>query len=527
MTQFCRLLLFLFCVACGAEDDETFTVSLAVDGETRAYSYADAISVAEVLAGAQIVLGERDRLSHPLSLAIADGMRLTVRRVVEEITCAREPIPFQRRRMPFEGIPPGEERLRQRGRLGEQEACFRRVLEDEVETSRTLIGPPTIITAPVDEITDIGPTQTAEALAIGGRLSYINKGVAWTIKRDASAKRALQRARQLDGLVFAPNESGTHLMYTAESETGGLFNELWLLDFDSEFLPIKLAPADVLDASWRPGHRSAITYSTGERGQGGEPWIALNNLWHMQIDIATGQALAIREIVAESDGGAFGWRGRVWHWSPDGDRLAWINAKAIGAVDIASGGLHTLLQFAPFSSAGSSVWLPHLSWARDGSAFVATAHGAPLGSESPESSPVFDIVAFGLENSFSAILREAAGMWAAPVFSPRTSVSEDGFDAGMLAWMRARDPYSSLNSEYDLMVADRDGSNQRLVFPGAGQTGIRMGVSQSRSASLAWSPDARHIAFVYKGDLWIVNVRTGDSHQLTFDGGASRPVWTP
>ena len=65
----------------------------------------------------------------------------------------------------------------------------------------------------------------------------------------------------------------------------------------------------------------------------------------------------------------------------------------------------------------------------------------------------------------------------------------------MLAWMRAHEPHSSLNSEYDLLVADRDGSNQRLVFPGAGQAGIQIQDAALRSSMLAWSPDARPYRF--------------------------------
>ena len=42
----------------------------------------------------------------------------------------------------------------------------------------------------------------------------------------------------------------------------------------------------------------------------------------------------------------------------------------------------------------------------------------------------------------------------------------------------------------------------------------------------AWSPDARHIAAMYRGDLWLVDVETAEAHQLTFDGASSNPVWT-
>jgi hypothetical protein len=43
---------------------------------------------------------------------------------------------------------------------------------------------------------------------------------------------------------------------------------------------------------------------------------------------------------------------------------------------------------------------------------------------------------------------------------------------------------------------------------------------------LAWSPDARQIALIYQGNLWVVDAESQVAHQLTLDGGASHPVWT-
>ena len=44
--------------------------------------------------------------------------------------------------------------------------------------------------------------------------------------------------------------------------------------------------------------------------------------------------------------------------------------------------------------------------------------------------------------------------------------------------------------------------------------------------ALTWSPDARFIALIYQGNLWLVENPSGAGHQITFDGGASHPVWT-
>ena len=111
------MLLVMF--ACRAPVEEvTVNVSLLADGRTQTFTYASRVSVEELLANAKIVLGELDRVSHPLSLQLADGMLVTVRRVREEQVCQRESLPFQRRRIPYEGIAPGQERLSQAGEDG-------------------------------------------------------------------------------------------------------------------------------------------------------------------------------------------------------------------------------------------------------------------------------------------------------------------------------------------------------------------------------------------------------------------------
>ena len=522
------LALALMCVACrGAADESLLTVSLLADGETQTVSLQSAITVAELLASRQIVLGERDRVSHPQSLQVADGMRVTVRRVREEVICERQTIPFERKRIAYEGIAPDEAVLRQRGQPGEREACFRALLEDEVETGRELAGQPTVITAPVDEIVVVGPSETVAPLDIPGRLSYINNGVAWTMRGNTRSKAPLTYTEGLDSLVFEPSPGGTHLLYTARSQSdASFFNELWLLPFAAGARPVKLAPVDVLDASWRPQRANVIAYATGERGQGSAPWKALNNLWLMTIDLDRGQTLAIKELVGERSGGRYGWRGGVWVWAPSGERLAWSSADGIGLADLASGRLTPLHQFAPFDSAGSFVWLPQLSWSRDSSLLVATVHGAPLAGESRETSPVFDVVALGVDTRFAGLLRYMAGMWATPTFSPLIEPGDGDSATGYLAWLQARDPYASRHSDYDLTLADRDGSNQRRLFPDVDRPGIQQSDFGLRLVELAWSPDARMIAFVYLGDLWLADINSGASHRLTFDSGASSPVWT-
>jgi Tol biopolymer transport system component len=185
-----------------------------------------------------------------------------------------------------------------------------------------------------------------------------------------------------------------------------------------------------------------------------------------------------------------------------------------------------LVQYAPFKLVQNWSWRAILSWSWDGQLLATTAHGAPLGSEPPDSSPVFDAVITDRAGTFTAPVVSSSGIWAAPQFSPKRLRPDSQFEYGYLAYLRAREPYNSVNGQYDLVVADRDGSNPRVVFPPAGQPGIISQISGLTARDYTWSPDGRQIALIYQGNVWIVDVETLVAHQLTFDGQSRYPVWT-
>ena len=94
-----------------------------------------------------------------------------------------------------------------------------------------------------------------------------------------------------------------------------------------------------------------------------------------------------------------------------------------------------------------------------------------------------------------------------------------------MAYLRARDSFNTINGEYDLVVADRDGSNARILFPGDGRTGLTAQESIFQDREFTWSSDGHQIAIIYQGNLWVVDAESSISHQLTLDGRASNPIW--
>lgn len=521
-------LLALWLFGCrSAQEEPSIEVSLIADGRETRYSFARDLTVDQLLGAARIELGIRDRISHPLVSQVVDGMRVTIRRVAEKETCEREEIAFQKLMLPKEGLREGEREAGAAGVAGMREVCYRITLEDDSEARRVQIGQPTIVRAPLDEIVYIGVRSDVEPVEIGGRLSYVNHGDAWTITDNAANKRRLTADLRLDGLVFHQRQDGDRLIFTSETDaTEDFFNALWIVDADGASQPLRMTPTDVLYAEWRPRTWNEIAYSTGESQSSAAGWKALNNLWLMTIDLESGRTLNIDEALSESGGGVYGWRGRNFAWSPAGDKMAWAQADGFGLVDFESKRLKPLIQYSVFHSAASWVWLSPLSWSLDGKVLAGIVHGAPLGDEPAETSPIFDAVVASADGRFSAAVRPAAGMWAAPAFSPATSPPAAERDSGYLAWLQARDPQNSISSEYDLLVADRDGSNARRLFPPTGAGGMRKQDYGSIVRDYAWSPDGRYIALLYRGDLWLIEIETAAHTQVTFDGKSSNPVWT-
>ncbi len=525
-----KLLLWLLCAAllaaCGAPQEEpTIEVTVRVDGEVRTIVYTEELTVDQMLSREDIELAQQDRLSHPLVSPLADGMIITIRRVGERQECERRSIAYERQRLPKESLQPGEEQLGQVGAPGIEEACYRISIEDDIEVARQLLGTPTIVDAPIAEITYFGIERALAPLPISGRLSYINHGEAWTIVGDASNKRRLSTALHLDSLVFDQDKAGERLLFTAETTAGSeFFNSLWLLPTADAADPVRLTPTDVLYAEWRPYADDVLAYSTGLRDANTRQLRALNNLWMMRIDLESGRALNIDAVLPESTGGAYGAWGTGFAWSPNGANLAWARADGFGVVDLPAGRLQTLRAYAAFDSAADWTWRTTLSWSQDNRLLAATWHGEPSGDEPATASPVFDVAVVAVDASFAVLVQPLAGMWAAPAFSPVLANGE--FNEGYIAWLAARQPETSLSSQYDLIVADRDGSNERQLFPAMGEAGIVRSDLATNAPPYAWSPDARHIAIIYQGDVWLVEIASGAATQVTFDGASSYPVWS-
>ncbi len=71
---------------------------------------------------------------------------------------------------------------------------------------------------------------------------------------------------------------------------------------------------------------------------------------------------------------------------------------------------------------------------------------------------------------------------------------------------------------------DRDGSNQRNLYPTQGEPGLE-------PQQVVWSPgpgggeDDYYLSVIMDGDIWLINATSGEAHQVTGDGLTSRVSW--
>lgn len=518
------LLVAVLLAACTQPTPQEIRVFLDVGVEPRRIVTVDRpLTVRDLLAREQIELGPDDRLNPSEFTTVTDGLIVTVTRVTVENPCEDEEIPFDREILPNEAMDPGEEHLAQTGRNGVLRVCYRVEVVNGVEADRVPISR-VVIEEPVNEIIFQG-VAPPPPVPFTGTLAYISNGNAWIMRGNSSTRRPLTVDGGLDGRVFELAPGGRQLAFTRTVENDpDYFNSLWVIMNTREREPeaFELRPDNVLFAEWVPGVESTLAYSTSDARPSSPGWQAKNDLWLIALDEDDAEILQVLNLVDENSGGLLGWWGMTYRWSPDGLNLAWARADGVGVVDLDTGALVPLFEFPVYNTYGDWAWVPTLSWSPESTLLLTTVHGAPLGAESPEDSPVFHVA---LTTPDAAVQIDPfvpqAGIWASPQFSPLVDDGEGNL-TGYIAYLRPRGGVSVSalsNQQHELVVADRDGSNARVVFPADPQApGL---VPQT----VAWSPDARHIAFIFQGDLWIVDVASGVTSRLTGDRSASSPRW--
>ena len=492
------------------------TIRISADGESRNISVPSGSTVTQALQAAGITVGSQDRVEPPPYTVLGDGNSVTLTRVKEVFETEQQIIAFERQVVRNESLPEGETRLVQAGVNGLEELTYRRVLEDDVEISKSVVKS-VILQEAIPEIMMVGAQSSFAPLPIPGRLVYLAGGNAWSIDTSTANRTALVTTGDLDGRIFELSPNGNYLIFTRKSTKSAdeEINTLWAVRTDGS-KPFATGISNVVHfADWIPGTNS-IAYSTVEPRSTAPGWQANNDLH--RYSVTTG---ARAKVLDASSGGVYGWWGMTFAFSAEG-RLAYARPDGIGLVDLDGKYLKPLLSITPFNTHSDWAWLPSMAWGADGRTLYYISHSPPPSLVSEEDSPFFDINAVLLENNTTVPIAQQTGMFAYPsISSLQSSTTERPYQ---VAYLQAIFPEQSETSRYRVVVMDRDGSNRRTIFPANDAPGLE-------PQTLAWAPDVIEgqsgdfIALVYQGNLWLVDSGNGQAYQVTGDGLVTRIDW--
>lgn len=522
MKRFALVLsIFIMLVACSSET--TQRVLLEVDDTRRFVAIAENTTVGDVLLEADVQLGTLDRVEPPSFTLLEPEMQIRIIRVRQGEVFEEELLPFPREVRRDASLPQGESRLIQLGENGRGRVIYTTTLEDGVLVSRQYARREMMI-EPTSEILVVGTRGSGETIPFEGSIAYLEQGNAWLMRGDSTKKRALTTLGDLDGHVFALSPTGQWLLFSRQplggaSGQGGPLNTLWLSDtriINEEPRPLNID--SVLWAEWQPCAPTEancplrIAYSTAERMATSPGWRANNDLWSFALD-REGQREEEIQLRAASNA-PYGWWGRHWKWSPNGELIAWGDATGIGLVELDSQKERILAEFVPFETFAAWVWTPQLSWSPDGSSLLATIHqpadDATEAQTSAQQRQRFDLIQFDLSKEEVEPLIEEVGPFAMPRW----------LDDETILYGQVEDKTLSVTSRYHLMVS-RENEAPLLRFPQPGNPGVDVPWA-------AWNPRNDAFVAVWQGDLYLVPLDPGRPAQpLTAEGGASRPLWGP
>ncbi len=497
---------------------EEISVNISADGTTRKVKVAAGSTVTQAFQTAGIALGNLDRAEPPLYTVLTSGDTIKLTRVQEVFETEQIVVPFERQIVRNETLPEGETRLVQAGSNGLEEVTYRRILEDEVEISKSTVKT-LVLNEALPEIVMVGAQSSFTPLNIPGTIAYLAGGNAWIMEGSTANRRIVVSTGDLDGRIFKLSPNGEYLIFTRKSKKSATeeINTLWAARVKNlEPKPIWLQAYNVIHfAEWIPGTNS-VAYSTVEPRSTAPGWQANNDLYRVSL---TGGSP--RKILEPNSGGVYGWWGMSFSYSADG-RLAYSRPDGIGLVDQDGGYLKPLLNITPLNTHSDWAWIPPITWGTDGKSLYYVTHAPAPAPVTSEESPFFDLSAVSFGNQSAVTMINSTGMFSYPVASP---AKWDGKGQNyQIAYLQSIFIEQSETSRYRLMVMDRDGSNNRALFPPSDANGIE-------PQTPIWSPEpiegqtGDFIGIIHQSNLWLVDSGSGQTYQVTGDGLITSIDW--
>lgn len=514
------LLLTSLTASCRSPQLNTeITVHITADGATVDATVQTGSTVSQALEEAGFEVGSLDETEPPLYTVIGDGETIKLIRVEELFETEEVVIPFERQVARNETLPEGETRLVQAGENGLEEVTYRRILEDGVEVSKTVVKS-TLIKEALPEIVMVGAQASFVPLNIPGTLAYLAGGNAWIMEGSTANRRVIVSTGDLDGRIFTLSPNGEYLVFTRKSSKPAdeEINTLWAVrtpNLDPKLISLQ-ARNVVHFAAWIPGTNS-VAYSTVEPRSAAPGWQANNDLYRVSLT----NAGSPRRLLYPNSGGVYGWWGMTFAFAPDG-RLAYSRPDGIGIVDQDGGYIKPVLEITPLNTHSDWAWIPPIVWGADGNSLYFVSHAPVPAPISGEESPYFDLSALSFSNEAAVTLADSTGMFAYPSVSPLQYIGREA--SFQIAFLQSIFTDQSDTSRYRLVVMDRDGSNSRTLFPPPDKNGLEPQI-------VAWAPgevdggEGAFLAVTYQGNLWLIDSGDGKSYQVTGDGLITRLDW--
>lgn len=522
MPKFYHLLILCFLLilsACSAEQTGSETaleISIHVDGQVINTQAEKGETISSIITAAGIEVSNTDIIEPAGYVVFTDQQTINITRVREELIVEENSIPFVNQTVKNETLPEGQTLLIQPGKNGIQQVTTRVIYHDDVENSRGVIKVETIQAAE-PEIIMVGVQAPFATLPIEGKIAYLTTGNAWIMEGDTANRRPVVTTGDLDGRVFSLSPDGSYLLFTRTelTETAENINSLWAINVsDPEAEAFSLKAKNIIHfADWIPGQTNAVMYSTVEPREAAPGWQANNDLYRVVFNSAE-IITQIDEIIGTNQGGDYGWWGTEYAWSPDGRRLAYARPDSVGLVDLESNSLVPLLPLTAYTTHSNWAWVPSLGWSYDHSILFTANHDAGNSTGIQR----FNLTAVLPNQSVVIPLVENAGMFCYPAASP---AMESG--RFQVAYLQAIFPDKSDTSRYRLLVMDQDGSNQQILFPAEGLLGID-------PQEIQWEPSTNEhsenrIGIIAGGNIFFINVNTGEYQQITGDGSVNMMDW--
>jgi len=491
-----------------------------VDGSTSSLQVPAGTTAQGALDQAKVQLNQLDRVDPPGYTVLSAGQTVQVIRIREEFQTEDIVLPFESQTVQNESLPVEKVMIIQTGSNGMLQRTYRIVYEDGQEKSRQIFKE-TRLVEPKAEIKMVGVQKPFTPFALPGRLVYLAGGNAWVMEKNSGERRPVVTTADLDGRVFSLSPDGNWLLYTRKSNRppSEEINTLWMVNLEQEGeKPVDLRASNIVHfADWVPGKGLTVTYSTVEPRATAPGWQANNDLY-LTTYAPSGMIVETEKVIETNFGGALGWWGTTFVWSPDGALLAYAQPDSVGLVDLEAKTLKPIVSITPYQTRADWAWVTGLDWSPNHQVLYFTSHMPKPGLDNTEESPYFDLSATVINTGPTLSLAEKTGMFTYPVVSPR---AEDG--GYSIAFLQNTSREQGEAGRYWLEVMDRDGSNLSRIFPEEGKLGLE-------PQRIVWSPQPLEdgdewLACVYQGNLYLVNSNTGENRQVTGDGLIDKIDW--